>query len=289
MSVFKKKNNWSNTYFGLIERNIGLINSSEQEKLRITPIIIFGIGGLGGPLAEQLVRSGFERIIICDDDTFQESNLNRQICTREDLGKLKVDVTENYLKKINPEIKIQKYYQIDEDNIHEMLNKPVIAILTLDDPIASIIISRACIERNIPLIESWGIPYLWAWWFTSESIDYETCYSFNTKGIPIKEIKPTKMLNFREKQLLKLMQIPGIKEIYNRKLNSVKAMISGEIALVSLAPVVRITASYLAFEVIFSGILKTKEMVLAPEIIGYDYFRMEPIKFNFLNNINKIK
>ncbi len=289
LSEFENNINWSKTYNGLIKRNIGLINFSEQEKIRNTTIIIFGIGGLGGPLAEQLVRSGCERIIICDDDIFQESNLNRQICTREDIGKLKVDITKNYLKKINPEIKIQKYYEINESNIFEMLEKPAIAILTLDDPIASIIISRACVEKKIPMIESWGIPYLWAWWFTSESIDYETCYNFNTQGIPIKEIKKThkSLLNFKERVLIRLMQFPGIKETYNRIQNTIEGMISGEIALVSLAPIVRITASYLAFEVIFSGILKTKKMVLAPIVIGYDYFRMKPIKFNFLRNIKK--
>jgi len=59
-------------------------------------------------------------------------------------------------------------------------------------------------------------------------------------------------------------------------------MISGKLTLVSLAPIVRMIASYLAFEVIFSGILKVKKMILAPQIIGYDYLRMKPIRFSFL-------
>ena len=40
--------------------------------------IIIGMGGLGCPLAETLCRAGIGKILIIDDDTIDESNLQRQ-------------------------------------------------------------------------------------------------------------------------------------------------------------------------------------------------------------------
>ena len=75
---------------------------------------------------------------------------------------------------------------------------------------------------------------------------------------------------------------PGINEIYNREIGVIESMSLGKLALRSFAPIVRMMASYLAFEIIYAGILKLKLMILAPQVIGYDYIRMKPIKFSFI-------
>jgi hypothetical protein len=280
----KRFRHWTEGYWNQIKRNIGLISLSEQEKLKITPIAVLGLGGLGGPLAEQLIRSGFENLIISDNDKFDESNLNRQLCNRDDIGKLKVDYTESYLKRINPEIKIKKYYQIDENNISNIIKSVKLIILTLDDPIISILISRECLKEKIPLLESWAIPYLCAWWFTDESIDYETCYGLKTHNLEIQELKKSKDIKSKIKraQFDKLTQFPNIIDRYDREKGALEGMLSGSLPSISFAPIVRISASYLAFEAIYSGILKVKPKILAPNIIGYDYLRMVPIKFSFI-------
>lgn len=271
--------NWSNFYTNFINRNIGLVSVLEQEKIRDTTVAIFGVGGLGGPLAENLVRSGCEHIIICDHGKFEESNLNRQLCFREDIGKYKIDVTEDILKKINPDIEVCKSLEVNEDNISIMLKHVSIAVLTLDDPVTSIYIARKCLEAKIPLLESWGIPYLWAWWFTYESIDYETCYKFNTKKLSINEIRNSEdlIIDMKIKILDKLQKFPDVRKRYDREKGTVKGLLSGKLPLVSFAPIVRMTASYLAFEVVFSGIIKAKKKILAPKVLGYDYINMNPI------------
>jgi len=280
----KRLENWSDSYWNQIKRNIGLVKIVEQEKLRNTFITVLGVGGLGGSLAVQLVRAGCEKLIICDNERFEEANLNRQLCTREDLGRYKVDVTENLLKKINPEIELQKYYKITKKITLNILNNTSIVVLTLDDPKASILISRECSKKNIPILESWGIPYLCAWWFTSDSIDYETCYGFETHKMTIEEIQKSEkiLLELKKAFLNKLIKFPEIEETFNREQGVLERLFSGNIPSISLAPIVEMTASYLAFEVIFTGILKIKKMNLAPNVIGYDYLRMKPIHFNFL-------
>ena len=285
----RKLNSWSESYWNQIKRNIGLLKLSEQEILRKTPIAVFGIGGLGGPLVEQLVRTGFELITICDNEKFEESNLNRQLCTKKDIGKFKVEVVKEVIHSINPDVQLTKLYKIDENNISKALENISIVILTLDDPITSIMIARECLNKKIPLLESWAIPYLCAWWFTSTSIDYETCYEFNTQNMTIKEIYQSKKILLKLKQdlLSKLLLFPNIKESFDREKGAVEALFSGKTPSISLAPIVRIAASYLSFEVIYSGILNLKSKVLAPKIIGYDYFRMQPFEINFTSKRKK--
>ena len=280
----KRLKNWTSSYWNQIKRNIGLVKIVEQEKLRNTLIAIFGVGGLGGPLAVQLVRAGCEKLIICDNERFEETNLNRQLCTREDLGKYKIDIIEKLLKKINPEIELQKYYEIPKKIVSNILYSTSIAVLTLDDPITSILISRECSKKKIPILESWGIPYLCAWWFTSESTDYETCYEFQTHEMTIEEIQKSEktLLELKKAFLNKLIKFPEIEETFNREQGALEGLFSGNLPSISLAPIIEITASYLTFEVIFSGILKIKKMILAPNVIGYDYLRMKPIHFSFL-------
>lgn len=282
MLNYKKLDHWSDYYWNHINRNIGPIKYNEQEIIRTTPIGIFGVGGLGGPLAEQLVRAGCEEILICDNDKFDSSNLNRQICTREDIGKYKIDVLEYYLKKINPNLHVKKFYEINENNIIGLLKDLKLITLTLDDLSASIIISRSSRRLDIPMLESWAVPCLWSWWFTSDSIDYESCYNLETQNMTIKQIlKIEKESSHTNKVFLpKIFQIPGIEQLYDREPGFFNNMMSGTIGARSFAPFVRICADFLAFDLIFAGILNVKQKILAPRIVGYDYFRSKLIDFN---------
>ena len=177
------------SYKEQISRNIGLISNEEQEKVRETPIAVLGLGGLGGSVIEQLVRVGCENIVICDNDKFERSNLNRQICSVSDIGKDKVKVIEKLILSINPKVKVITFTEVSQRNIEEKLGKVRIAALTLDDPYACIKIARFCKNKKIDLIESYGIPYLWAWWFTNKNIDYEKCYNFDSTGLSIEDLE----------------------------------------------------------------------------------------------------
>jgi hypothetical protein len=270
-----------NTYKEQVERNIGYITWEEQEKLRVSKIAVLGVGGLGGPLVEQLVRSGCEDIIIADRDTFDISNLNRQICDMQDLGKSKIDVLASKMKGINPNVKISKIPHIHTRNIDEILEDVSIVTLTLDDPITSILVARRSYEMGIPMLETWAVPYLCAWWFTPNNLSYEKCYNLNTQDLTIEKMKNSDeiQLNITKSLIPKIMQFPGFRERLDRESGTLDKMLSGQIGLRSFGPIVRMSASYLAFEVIFSGILEVKPRILAPNVIGYDYYTMKPIKF----------
>lgn len=278
--IFNKEEK-QHSYKKQIERNIGYISLQEQEIIRESNIAVLGVGGLGGSLVEQLVRAGCENLLIADNDIFEISNLNRQLCNQFDLGQYKIDVLAKKMMNINQNVKISKIYHIQKDNIRKLLKDISVVALTLDDPIISILIARICFAEKIPMLETWAIPYLCAWWFTHESLSYERCYELNSEHLEIEEILNSESirLDIRKTLIPKVMQFPGLKERIDRESGSLDRMLSGKIGLRSFAPIVRMSASYLAFEVIFSGLLHIKPMILAPNVIGYDYFRMRPLKF----------
>ena len=86
-----------------------LIGREAMDRLSKTRVAIFGVGGVGGYTAEALARSGVGELDLIDDDKVCLTNINRQIfATRKTVGKYKVDVAEERLKDINPDIIINK-------------------------------------------------------------------------------------------------------------------------------------------------------------------------------------
>jgi len=90
-------------YQSLFTRNHDLISHPEQNKIRKTAIAIAGVGGIGGLVAERLIRFGVERIKITDPGIFEKSNINRQYGSSfPSLGRNKAQEIHNQLKKMNP-------------------------------------------------------------------------------------------------------------------------------------------------------------------------------------------
>jgi tRNA A37 threonylcarbamoyladenosine dehydratase len=87
-----------------------LYGREAMEKLENSRVAVFGIGGVGGYTVEALVRSGVGAIDLIDDDRVCLTNINRQIfATRKTVGKFKVDVAEERMLELNPNVKIVKH------------------------------------------------------------------------------------------------------------------------------------------------------------------------------------
>jgi len=285
MFVNQKMDAWSQPYWEHIIRNIGPITFEEQELIRTSRVAVLGVGGLGGPLAENLVRAGCQDLVICDFDIFDESNLNRQICTTDDLGKRKIDVVEVFLQKIDSEISVRKFFKITQQNIDDILNDVKVIALTLDDPATSIFIAREARKRGIPMIESWGVPFLFTWWFTPDSVDYEKCYGLETERfdyLALSNLKKEINLATYQALLPKVFTMPGVREKYDREPGAFEEMMNGSIGARSFAPFVRITSDLLSVDIIFSGILRIKPKNLAPHLKGFDYINMEVQEANLI-------
>ena len=74
----------------LVLKNIG---ANGQKKILSSKILIVGVGGLGCPAAENLVRAGIGTIGLVDNDIVNLSNIHRQsLFTSKDIKKSKVSV-----------------------------------------------------------------------------------------------------------------------------------------------------------------------------------------------------
>ncbi len=125
---------------------------------------------------------------------------------------------------------------------------------------------------------TWAVPFLFTWWFTPESVDYETCYDLNTKHLDYQELSYLKKeINLAPYQafLPKVFTMPGVREKYDREPGAFEEMMSGNIGARSFAPFVRITSDFLSVDVIFSGILSIKPKNLVLNLKGFDYINMK--------------
>ncbi len=137
-----------------------LIGEENLNKIQNNKILIVGVGGVGGECALSLIRSGITNISIIDFDVVDITNLNRQaVAFQRTIGKRKVDVLENIILDINPEVKVSKYpIYLNKDNIKEIFDneKPTFVIDCCDSKETKKAIIKESLNRNINFISSMG-------------------------------------------------------------------------------------------------------------------------------------
>ena len=83
------------------------LSAAERRCLERVKIGIAGLGGLGSNAAAHLVRAGVRRLALCDFDTVDASNLNRQFFFRDQLGQTKVAALADNLRRIEPDLELE--------------------------------------------------------------------------------------------------------------------------------------------------------------------------------------
>ena len=87
-----------------------IIGDDAIELLRNKRVAVFGIGGVGGYVVEALARTGIGTLDIIDNDKVSLTNINRQIIAlHSTIGRDKVDVMEERVLDINPDIIVNKH------------------------------------------------------------------------------------------------------------------------------------------------------------------------------------
>ena len=105
----------------IILKDIGILG---QKKIFSSRVLIIGAGGLGSPVIEFLSRAGVGSLGIVDDDKVSLSNLHRQgLYNTSDIGRFKVKIAENKIKKINPNTKVTIYkIRLSNNNFKKIIN-----------------------------------------------------------------------------------------------------------------------------------------------------------------------
>lgn len=85
---FKADNKLSKTRFTRVK---WLIGEELFDKIATLKVLVFGLGGVGGFCVDALYRTGFKDFTFIDEDSFEATNLNRQLHS-EHIGQAKAEV-----------------------------------------------------------------------------------------------------------------------------------------------------------------------------------------------------
>ena len=137
----------------IILKKFGLVG---QKKIINSKVLIFGMGGLGCPLAIYLASLGIGTLGIVDNDKIELSNLNRQIIySNDDIGKFKVDVAQKKIKKINNKSLIKSYrLRAGEKNIKNLIKNFDIICDGTDNFVTRLLINDHCFKQKKILISA---------------------------------------------------------------------------------------------------------------------------------------
>lgn len=130
------------------------IDIQGQEKLAQSRVLIIGAGGLGSPAALYLAASGVGKLIICDHDNVDLTNLQRQIIHHTDsIGLPKVQSAHITLSRINPEIDIVALQEhIDEARLLQLAADVDAVVDTSDNFATRYLVNKVCVIHKKPLI-----------------------------------------------------------------------------------------------------------------------------------------
>ncbi len=155
------------------------IDIEGQEKLLAAKVLIIGAGGLGSPASLYLASAGVGHIIVYDNDEVDLSNLQRQITHyTDDIGTAKVISTQNTLKKINPEIKVDAFKQrLEGEELKTAIEKADIVLDCSDNFITRFAINAACVHHKTPLVSGAAIRFEGQVSVFTPGINNSPCYN----------------------------------------------------------------------------------------------------------------
>ena len=187
------------------EREINLLGKEKVEALAGKSVAVFGIGGVGSYCAEALCRAGVGKMLICDGDVVDETNINRQLfALHSTVGKFKTDVAAKRLKDINPDIELElKPIFFSEQTISEFdLSSFDYVIDCVDTVTAKLLLASTCKSLNKSIIACLG---------TGNKLDntsFKVADVFKTKVCPLAKVM---------RRELKKRNVDNLKVVYSEE------------------------------------------------------------------------
>lgn len=140
-------------------RTIAILGQEAINKLKKSHIAIFGVGGVGSYTVEALARAGVGKIDLIDNDTFNITNINRQLyATHKTIGKYKVDIARERILDINPEcfVTTHKMFYLPENADSIDLSKYDYVVDAIDTVAAKVELIIRANKCDVKIISSMG-------------------------------------------------------------------------------------------------------------------------------------
>ena len=135
------------------------IDLEGQEKLLSGHVLLIGAGGLGSPASLYLASAGVGKLTICDGDTVDLTNLQRQIVHREStVGINKAESARIALNEINPDCQVTAIQQrVGEAELMELVKCADVVVDACDNFDTRHAVNRACVAMRKPLVSGAAI------------------------------------------------------------------------------------------------------------------------------------
>jgi adenylyltransferase/sulfurtransferase len=132
-----------------------------QERFAAAHVLIVGAGGLGTPAAQFLAAAGIGTITLCDPDTVDLTNLQRQILyATADVGTPKVDAAKLRLAAVNYEVRVEAIRsRVGADELAPLVARADVVLDCSDNFTTRHAINRACVAAKKPLVSGAAIRF----------------------------------------------------------------------------------------------------------------------------------
>ncbi|WP_206370747.1 HesA/MoeB/ThiF family protein [Solimonas marina] len=138
----------------IVLREVGV---NGQELLRDSSVLVIGLGGLGSTAASHLAGAGIGRLLLCDRDRVELSNLQRQVLYRQsDVGRAKTVAAAAQLAALNRDVEIETF---DADDGLAAVRDADIVLDCTDNFPARYAINAACVAARRPLVSGAAIRF----------------------------------------------------------------------------------------------------------------------------------
>jgi len=132
-----------------------------QERLLAARALVVGAGGLGSPAAIYLAAAGVGTIVLCDGDTVDLTNLQRQILHHTpSIGRPKVASGRDTLALINPQCEVVALQQrLEGAPLDDQIGAADVVLDCSDNFATRHAINRACVRHRKPLVSGAAIKF----------------------------------------------------------------------------------------------------------------------------------
>lgn len=236
------------SYAEMTTRNIGFVTDAEQETLRHARVAILGVGGMGGAALACLVRSGIGHFIIADIDTFEVSNLNRQIfCTLDSVGKRKAEATRDAISRINPECTVDVRGAEWVQQVDSIIDSVDVVINGCDDVRATLKLMRASRGKK-PVIDAFASTLPNVYVAKPSDLRPEEVFSYPSVGLAIDGLTPEQVALCARREIEWVMAHSSSRD--HVVMEVALALVAGKRKRFSFAPMVWMTGCLMAYETV---------------------------------------
>lgn len=132
------------------------IGGAGQVALAGKHVALIGLGGIGSPALQYLAAAGIGRFTLIDDDTVDDSNLQRQtIFTARDIGHGKATSARRWLANFDEALQVEiTDTRVTAENAAALIGDADLVLDGTDNFATRLAVSDACVAAGVPLLSA---------------------------------------------------------------------------------------------------------------------------------------